>query len=452
MIGAEIFYPDGELLVDGDTLVAVGPRGVLEDYIGSRPDWQPERVLDLKNHVVMPGLVNAHTHAAMTLLRGYADDMPLMPWLETKVWPFEALMEPDDMYWGTMLALCEMVRGGTTTMADMYMNEDRVADAVLEAGTRAVLCRGITAFDSANAERGLRENLELFHRCQGAGEGRVSVFLGPHAPYTCTGEFLREVRQEAERVGAGLHIHLAETLTEERTIRERTGLRPAVWLEELGFFGFRESEGSGAAGASGVSGVSGVSDVSGVPVLAAHCVHLNEEELLMLRNYGVRIAHNPESNMKLNSGTAPVARMLELGLCVGLGTDGASSNNDLDMFGEMRSASLQQKLVKSPSALKAYEVLRMATAGGGEALGLTRCGRLEPGGLADLIAVDFAGSHLTPCFSEVSHLVNCARGSDVRFVMVNGRVLMEQGALTGLDEEKICFEAARRAHGIAGRL
>lgn len=432
MTDASVFHHDGEILVDGETLVAVGPRGVLAEYVKTQPDWKPERVVDLPGHVIMPGLINAHTHAAMTMLRGYADDMPLMPWLETKIWPFEALMTPDDMYWGTLLALCEMVRGGTTTMADMYMNVDRVADAVIEAGSRAVLSRGTTALDPNNAARGLRENLDLFDRYQGAGEGRISVFLGPHAPYTCTGEFLQEVRQEADRLGAGIHIHLAETLQEEKTLLERTGQRPVAWLEDLGFFG--------------------PSDLPGVPVLAAHCVHLNEEEMLLLGSHGVGIAHNPESNMKLNSGTAPVARMLELGLRVGLGTDGASSNNDLDMFSEMRSASFQQKLAASPTALPAYEVLQMATVTGGEILGLARCGKLVPGYLADLIALDFAQPHLVPCFSQVSHLVYCTRGADVRFVMTNGRILMEKNQLICLDEERISYEAAQRAHAIARRL
>lgn len=322
-------------------------------------------------------------------------------------------------------------------MADMYMNEDRVADAVLEAGTRAVLSRGMTAFNMANAEKGLQENLDLFHRYQGAGDGRLSVFLGPHAPHTCTGEFLQEVRLEAERAGMGIHIHLAETRAEEQAVLQRTGRRPVAWLETLGFFG---------------SQVSPPIANHQPPILAAHCVFLNEEEMQLLQRYGVGVAHNPESNMKLSSGTAPVDRMLKLGLCVGLGTDGPSSNNDLDMFGEMRSASFQQKLVATPSALKAYEVLRMATVGGSEVLGLTRCGRLEQGCLADLIAVDFAQPHLIPCFSETSHLVYCARGSDVRFVMANGQILFEKGEMTGLDEEKICYEAGERARVIAGRV
>jgi 5-methylthioadenosine/S-adenosylhomocysteine deaminase len=219
---------------------------------------------------------------------------------------------------------------------------------------------------------------------------------------------------------------VAETFEEEKTLLERTGKRPVAWLEELGFFG-----GS---------------------VLAAHCVHVNQKDMCVLRDYGVGIAHNPESNMKLNSGTAPVTAMLEMGLCVGLGTDGASSNNDLDMFGEMRSASLQQKLVVSPTALKAYEVLRMATVSGCEILGLEGCGKLMPGFKADLIALDFDQPHLVPCFSAVSHLVNCARGADVRFVMTNGRILLEKGELTGLDEEKIRFETEKRAMDIAQRV
>ncbi|MCL1916884.1 MAG: amidohydrolase [Peptococcaceae bacterium] len=426
MTDPQTVYTDGELLIDKDTIVAAGPRGVWDDYVRTQPDWQPERILNMNKYVIMPGLVNAHTHAAMTLLRGYADDMPLMPWLETKIWPFEALMTPDDMYWGTLLALCEMIRGGTTVMADMYMNEDRVADAVLEAGTRAVLSRGITALDPVNAKKGLQENLDLFAHYHEAGEGRVKIFLGPHAPYTCTADFLQEVKREADRLGTGIHIHVAETLEEEKTILERTGKRPVAWLEELGLFG-----GS---------------------VLAAHCVHVNEEDRHILKAHGVGVAHNPESNMKLNSGTAPVTQMLEMGIPVGLGTDGASSNNDLDMFSEMRSASFLQKLTSSPTSLPAYEVLKMATVTGCEILGLEGCGKLAPGYHADLIALDFDQPHFVPCFSVVSHLVYCARGADVKLVMTKGRILMEKGELTGLDEEKISWEAAERAKGIAQRL
>ncbi|NLI93389.1 MAG: amidohydrolase [Peptococcaceae bacterium] len=420
MTGPEDFFEQGEIAVDGDRIVSVGEKG------SAPAGFVPDRILDLHNDVVMPGLINTHTHAAMTLLRGYADDMPLMPWLEEKVWPFEAKMNEEDIYWGSALALCEMIRSGTTTMVDMYIEQEQTARAVLEAGTRAVLSRGMTAFEPAAADKALQENIDLFHAYHNAGEGRIKVFLGPHAPYTCPGEFLQRVKQEADRLGTGIHIHVAETQAELATIRERYGTTPVRWLLEQGLFGG--------------------------PVIAAHSVYLDQEELEIYKQYGVGVAHNPESNMKLNSGTAPIPQMLSRGIPVGIGTDGTSSNNDLDMFGEMRSASFQQKLTGSPDKLNAYEVLDMATNGGAKVTGLQELGRLVPGYKADLISIDMDQPHFYPRFSIPSHLVYCARGSDVRTVMVDGKILMEERQLLTLDPRKICLEVEKRAKRIASEV
>ncbi len=420
MTGPEDFYHQGEIAIDGDRIVAVGQRGCAPS------DFIPERVIELSNHVVMPGLINTHTHAAMTMLRGYADDMPLMPWLEEKVWPFEAKMTAEDIYWGSALALCEMIRSGTTTMLDMYIIQEETAKAVLEAGTRASLSRGMIGLDMEAGEKSLQEGIDLFHKFHNAGEGRLKVLLGPHAPYTCTAEFLQKIKQEADKLGAGINIHIAETQAEIATIKERYSTTPVKWLESLGLFGGH--------------------------VVAAHCVHVDEEDINILKKYGVGIAHNAESNMKLNSGTAPIPEMLTKGLNVSMGTDGASSNNDLDMFGEMRSASFLQKLIVSPESLKAYDVLEMATNGGAKVLGLDDVGKLAPGYKADLISVDFDQPHFYPRFSIPSHLVYCARGGDVRMVMVDGRILMEEGKLLTLDEQRICAEVEMRAKRIAGEI
>lgn len=420
MTGPDDFYPEGEIAVDGDRIVSVGKKG-------SAPrDFEPERIINLPNDVIMPGLINTHTHAAMTLLRGYADDMPLMPWLEEKIWPFESKLTADDVYWGSCLALCEMIRSGTTTMLDMYFFQEETAQAVMEAGTRAFLSRGLIGLDSEAGSRALAEGTDLFHKYDGAGNGRLRVFLGPHAPYTCSGEFLKTVKEEADRLGTGIHIHLAETRTEVETIKGQYGLTPARWLEELGLFGG--------------------------PVIAAHCVYIDKDEMDILKKYGVRVAHNPESNMKLSSGTAPIPEMLERGITVGIGTDGTSSNNDLDMFGEMRTASFQQKLLAGPECLKAYEVLELATVGGAKVLGLDDVGMLAPGFKADLISVDLDQPHFYPRFSIPSHLVYCARGSDVRTVMVDGKLLMEERKLLTLDEPKIFSEVEKRAKRIASQV
>lgn len=420
MTGPDDFYPEGEIAVDGDRIVSVGERGSVP------ADFIPDSVLDLKSHVVMPGLINTHTHAAMTMLRGYADDMPLMPWLEEKVWPFEARMGAEDIYWGSALALCEMIRSGTTTMLDMYINQEETARAVIEAGTRATLSRGMIGLDAEAGKKSLKEGIELFKTFHNQAGGRIKVLMGPHAPYTCPPEFLQKVIQEADRLGAGIHIHVAETQAEMATIKERYGTTPVKWLESQGIFGGH--------------------------TVAAHCVYVDEEDMNILKKYDVRVAHNPESNMKLSSGTSPVPQMLDKGISVGIGTDGTSSNNDLDMFGEMRSASFQQKLAVSPESLKAYTVLDLATNGGAKVLGLDDIGRLAPGFKADLISVDFDQPHFYPRFSIPSHLAYCAKGSDVRTVMVDGRILMQDGNLLTLDEKRICTEVERRAKRIAAEV
>lgn len=419
MTGPDEFYLEGEIAIAGERILSVGPKG------SAPADFVPDRVLELPNDVVMPGLINTHTHAAMTMLRSYADDLPLMPWLQNKVWPFEDKMSPEDIYWGTMLALAEMIRSGTSTMLDMYAAMDRVAEAVLKAGTRAVLSRGMIG-NAPNGERAFNEAIELVERYHGAGNGRIQVMFGPHAPYTCSGEYLQKVKAEADRRGVGIHIHVAETQDEINILKEQYGKTPVQWLDDLGFFGGH--------------------------VVAAHCVHLTEEDMDILADKKVCVAHNPESNMKLNSGTAPVPELLAKRVVVSLGTDGASSNNNLDLFGEMRSAAFQQKLKKDSTALPAYEVLKMATIGGAQALGLEDVGMLIPGFKADLISLNFDQPHLYPRFSIPSHLVYVAHAGDVRTMMVDGELLMEERKLLTLDVQQICQEVEQRAKRIEAEL
>jgi len=419
MTGPDIFYPQGEIAIENDRILSVGERG-------SAPSgFVADRILDLPNDLVMPGLINTHTHAAMTLLRSYADDLPLMPWLNEKVWPFEDKLTEEDIYWGTALALCEMISSGTTTMLDMYASMDQVAEAVLKAGTRAVLSRGLIG-NAPNGEQALLENIDLIKRYHGAGSGRVSVMFGPHAPYTCSGEYLRKVKAEADRLGVGIHIHVAETREEINNIREQYGKTPVQWLDELGLFGGH--------------------------VVAAHCVHLTPEDMGILARKHVCVAHNAESNMKLNSGTAPVIELLAKGVVVGLGTDGASSNNNLDLFGEMRSAAFQQKLIVGSTVLPAYEMLKMATVGGAQTLGLEDVGMLAPGFKADLITVDMDQPHFYPRFSIPSHLVYVAHAGDVRTMMVDGKFLMEERKVLTMDVKKVCQEAETRAKRISTEL
>lgn len=419
MTGPKMFYPQGEIAIENDRILSVGE-------LGSAPvGFRPDRILDLPNDVVMPGLINTHTHAAMTLLRSYADDLPLMPWLNEKVWPFEDKLTEEDIYWGTALALCEMIRSGTTTMLDMYASMDRVAEAVLLAGTRAVLSRGLIG-NGPNGEQAFQESVDLIRSYHGAGDGRVNIMFGPHAPYTCSAEYLQKVKAEADRLGVGIHIHVAETRDEINIIREQYGKTPVQWLDELGLFGGH--------------------------VVAAHCVHLTPEDMEILVRRHVCVAHNAESNMKLNSGTAPITELRAKGVVVGLGTDGASSNNNLDLFGEMRSAALQQKLRVDSTVFPAYEVLEMATVGGAQTLGLEDVGMLAPGFKADLITIDMDQPHFYPRFSIPAHLVYVAHAGDVRTVIVDGKLLMEERKLLTMDVKKVCQEAETRAKRISAEL
>lgn len=401
------------VLVEGSQIVYAGPQGPLPE------GFSPELTIDGRGGVVLPGLVNCHTHAAMTLLRGYADDLPLRRWLAEAVWPVEERMEEEDIYWGTLLACVEMIRGGVTAFADMYFFMEAAARAVERSGLRASLSRGLIG-SGPGAEKGLRENRELAQKWHGAAGGRITVMLGPHAPYTCPPAYLAQVAEASAELGVGVHIHLAETLTEIKEIKEKYGTTPVDLLARTGLLDR--------------------------PVLAAHCVHLDREDIAILAAKKVAVAHNPESNMKLGSGIAPVPGLLAAGVLVGLGTDGAASNNDLDLFGEMRSAALVAKVASlDPTVLPASRVLHMATAGGAAALGLSGCGVLAPGSRADLILVNFHQPHLTPQHDPAAHLVYAARASDVVLTMVDGRILQRDGCCTTIDEEEVMARAAERA-------
>jgi 5-methylthioadenosine/S-adenosylhomocysteine deaminase len=411
----------GDIAIDGDRLLQVGAAGQ------APAGWQPDRVIDGSNHLCLPGLINCHTHAAMTLLRGYADDLPLMEWLEKKIWPVEDKFTGEDVYWATLLAIIEMVKSGTTTFSDQYIFMEEVVRAVSQTGVRAVLARGMRGVGHF-VERGLEESRSLIERWQGGAGGRITVWLGPHAPYTCPPAYLERVLQLAAEYRVGIHIHVAETAGEVEQIKNQYGKTPVRYLQDLGVFRF--------------------------PVLAAHCVHLTEEDIGLLAEGGVAVAHNPESNMKLASGAAPVAAMRRAGITVGLGTDGAASNNNLDMFEEMRSAALLQKLVnRDAMALPAFEALMMATREGARALGLEgETGVLKPGYKADLILIDLNQAHLCPRHKLVSHMVYSARGSDVDTVIIDGRPVVENRRLLTVDEELVRKEVESRAERLTAPL
>jgi 5-methylthioadenosine/S-adenosylhomocysteine deaminase len=408
----------GEILEDADVVI----EGQSFSYAGPQKVWNKEfdRVINGRGKLVIPGFVNAHGHAAMTLLRSYADDVPLMFWLEKRIWPVEQRLKREDVYWGTMLAILEMLKSGTTTFTDMYFFMDQAAEAAEESGIRAVLSRGLVGIGNL-ADKGLEESERFVHDWQGKAEGRITTMLGPHAPYTCPPEYLKRVMELQEKLDVPLQIHLAETMDEVNRIKEQYGVSPPVLLRDTGLFA--------------------------KPVLAAHCVHLSAEDMDILRDHGVRVAHNPGSNLKLGSGISPVPDLLERGVIVGLGTDGAASNNNLDMLEEIRLAALLHKGSRmDPTLITAMDALAMATRESAKAVFLDDVGVIAPGMKADLAMIDLNRPHLTPRHNVVAHLVYAAQPGDITLVMVDGKVLVEDGVPTALDEEKIMFQAQQRAH------
>ena len=411
-------FERGSVAIEGDKIAAVG------EEVKEKADV----VIDARGKVVLPGLINAHTHLSMTLLRGVADDMPLMEWLETKIWPIEKNLRAEDCYAGALLGCLEMIKSGTTCFADQYFYMEHVAKAVEEAGIRGVLSYGIIELgDPKRRESELREGEKLVKSWHGKAGGRVLTMFGPHAPYTCSPECLIEVKELARKHKVGIHTHLSESKDEVKRITEKYGKRPVEHLDSIGFLG--------------------------PEVLAAHCVWLTEHEIKVLREKGVKPVHNPVSNMKTGCGVAPVPEMLAAGIPVALGTDGAASNNTLDMFGEMKFAALLNKAHKlDPVAIPATSALEMATVNGAIALGLQKTlGSLEVGKKADLVLVDLRKPHLTPPHNVISHLVYSSVGSDVDTTIVDGKILMQGREVLTLDEDKVLREAQKSSDDLFAR-
>ncbi len=389
----------------------------IKDFPAAPKDEDYTEIIDGKGMMAMPGLANTHTHVAMTLFRSYADDMELMDWLQNKIWPAEEHLDDDIVYWGSTLAFAEMIRGGTTAFCDMYMFMDSCGKAADAAGIRGNLARGLAGV-SPNAKAALAENVALFHDWDGAGDGRFKVMLGPHAPYTCPPAYIKEVRDAAMKEGIPIHIHLSETKGEVENCLKEYGKTPIALMNDLGLFD--------------------------LPTLAAHCVHVTDEDIAIMKEKHVRVAHNPGSNLKLASGIAPVTKMRKAGVTVGLGTDGASSNNKLDMFAEMRLAALIHKANEyDPFAITATEAMEMGTVEGAKCLGYDNLGKLEKGALADIVLVDRSGFHWQPRFDSVSLAVYAGNSMDVDTVLINGKTVMRHKELLTIDVEKMQAEVAR---------
>jgi 5-methylthioadenosine/S-adenosylhomocysteine deaminase len=414
-------YSSGAIAITGNRIVDVGP-------IADR--YTADETIDCGGRVVMPGLINAHTHAPMTLLRGLADDLRLDVWLMGYMMPVEReFVRPDFVALGTSLACAEMIRSGTTCFADMYYFEDAVAEAAAAAGVRAFCGQTVLKFpspDAASFEDSLARAREFITRWK--GHPLVVPGPAPHAPYTCTEEILRACAELAAEFDVPLHTHLAETAFEVEQSRKEHGMPVVPWVKKQRLFDAR--------------------------VLAAHCVHVDEGEIRALQMAGAGVAHNPASNLKLGSGIAPVASMLRHGVHVGIGTDGPASNNDLDMFEEMRLTALLAKGSGDPTAIPARQAVAMATCLGARALHLGDItGSLEPGKRADLIVIDLSQSHTSPRFSRdpdavYSQIVYAAKSTDVVDVMCDGRWLMRDRRLLTLDEPSLRTEAADVARRI----
>ncbi|WP_042170963.1 amidohydrolase [Paenibacillus gorillae] len=405
----------GDILIEDDTITKLGPDIVEE----------ADEVIEGKGRfVAMPGLINAHQHTPMSLLKGFSDDLKLMDWLERKMLPAEARMTPEDIYWGSKLSMAEMIKSGTTAFADMYIHMNEIAVAVEEVGMRASLTRGLVFLEDDGGKR-LAEALELVERWHGKADGRITTMLGPHAPYTCPPEPLSRVIRMAEEMTLPVHIHLAETKEEIVKIREQYNQTPTEYLYNLGLF-------------------------DQAHVLLAHSVHVNRRDIGYLKGMRGGVSHNPVSNLKLGCGIAPVTEMIKQGITVGLGTDGSGSATTVDMFEEIKAATWLQKLdYGDPTVLPAGQALRMATSEGAKLLNIAhQAGTLEVGKKADLILIDLNKPHLQPMHNIESLLAYSVNGADVDTTIVNGKVLMRNRKLTTIDEEELLKQVAVRSKRI----
>jgi len=409
----------------GDPATAKAVNLRIENGVISAVDEQPlplsagDTVVDGQGRFALPGMVNAHTHLPMSLFRSLADDVSLDTWLHKHIWPAEKRLTPDDVYWGSLLSLAEMIKGGTTQVADMYFHTDSIARAVSEVHMRATLSYGIVAgkLDEHGKDE-LGKARAAIERWHGASGGRIRTAVSPHAIYTCGMDVWTAAVDLAQRKHVPLHIHLSETRAEVAWAKEKWGDTPVAALDKLGVFS--------------------------VPTIAAHCVHVTAQEMEILARRAVTVVHCPKSNAKLGNGHAPVVSLLNAGVNVALGTDGAASNNSQDMIEEMRMASLLQKEhLEDPTVLPAQEAAIMATRNGAEALGMG-ARRIAVGEDADIVLVDLSGVDTIPAYDPFSALVYAGHGSDVTDVIVAGEYLLRDRKLLTIDEERVKYEIGRR--------
>lgn len=405
--------PDGAVAIKGKTIVAVGNK---QDIF---TQYAANKVLDKTGHVILPGLINTHCHAPMVYLRGIADDLPLNVWLEKHIWPTEKKwLSPQFVYDGTKLACLEMAKGGITTFADMYFFGNDLAKATKEIGMRGVIAPTIFDFPT-NAAQSVDEYISTTEEFikNWLKDDLITPSIGPHSPYACNPETLTRSFKVADKYDIPVQIHLAESLWEEQDVMTKYGKRPTKHLNDLGLLSER--------------------------VIAAHCVWLNDEEIEILAQQKVAVSHCIESNLKLASGTAPIIKMLERGVKVSFGTDGAASNNDLNLLNEISTAAKFHKLIaKDPTVLNAKTALKMATSGGAQALNMQdKLGTLAPNFYADLITINLRKPNLLPIYDIYSQIVYAAAAENIETVMINGKLIMENRNILTCDENEILDKA-----------
>ena len=400
---------NGAIAIEGENIIAIGTKEEIENQYTSRD------IIYAENSLVMPGLVNCHTHAPMTYFRGLADDLELTDWLNNYIFPAEArFVNKDFSYLGSLLACAEMIKSGTTTFCDMYIFEDDVARAAKSAGMRCLVGEVLFDFPSPNVktpEDGLKYTEKLIEKW--ANDPLVNIVVEPHSLYTCSENLLRDSKKIADKYGVRIATHYLETKFEREQLIEKHGKIPTSFLKDIGYLDER--------------------------FIAFHCVWMDEEDIRMFADHGCKAVHNPESNMKLASGVAPISKMMASGVTVGLGTDGCASNNNLDMFQEMDTAAKLHKVVQlDPTVMDAKTVVRMATCNGARVLGMDKLvGSLKSGMKADIIIINLNKPHLTPLYNEYSHIVYAFNGADVDTVLINGKVVMKNRKLLTIDENDI---------------
>lgn len=397
---------DGGVVIEGNRIIDIGSMKQLQNY-------SADNEIDAKGMVVMPGLVNTHTHLSMTLFRGVADDVPGINWLPI-IWSIEKNINAESCYAGALLGCLEMIKTGTTCFADQYWHMDKVATAVKEAGMRASLSQGILELnDPDKGERELTESVAFVKKWNNSLDGRIVCKLGPHSIYTCSPSLLQSTREAADDINVGLHIHVAEGPNEPKMAKEKHGETSIDHLNNLGIL-----KGD---------------------VLAAHCVFVNEQDMKIMKKTKTAVSHCPSPMMKYGNEAAPIPELLKNDIVVGIGTDGCGSNNNLDMIEEMRTAAFLHKMThKNATTLPAQQIIRMATILGAQSIGLDKeIGSIEVGKKADIIMLDFRKPHLTPFHNCPSHIVYSAFGSDIDTVIIDGNVVMKNGQIKTLDETKI---------------